>query len=126
MNKYIFGTLLTVSMAVSADTCPRGTPVIGVDGETYCQSIQDMNWWSAFAWCEAIGMELISLEDCDGKNGTVSSSSPCPNFDGVNNKRVWTSSVPHKSAGYTIDLSSGSVDGGFPRDYTYLVKALCK
>ena len=119
---------LTLSVPALADSCAGGAgqTVTGVDGKIYCRSNISMNWWSAFAWCEAAGKTLVSLEDCNGQNGNVSGTAQCPNFAGVGPSNwYWTSSVPNASGAYYVNLSSGAV-----ASYSYYrsnnAYALCK
>ncbi len=32
------------------------------NGMEFCLSNKDMNWWSAFTWCESVGGHLVSFE----------------------------------------------------------------
>ena len=104
-----------ITSPVMAEKCDgpsggTGTKVVGVDGHSYCRSNIKMNWWSAFAWCEGIGKTLVSLEDCNGIDGSVPASDvACPNFDHKGSGDVWTSSVPRNDGAYRITLSSGAV-----------------
>ena len=41
--------------AASAETCERGSLQTGQNGHVYCLSWNDMNWWSAYTWCQAQG-----------------------------------------------------------------------
>ncbi len=119
---------LTLSAPALADSCAGGAgqTVTGVDGKIYCRSNTLMNWWSAFAWCEAAGKTLVSLEDCNGQNGDVSGTAQCPNFAGVGTGGwYWTSSVPDVSRAYYVNLSSGVVDANAGRNVHH-VYALCK
>ncbi len=110
MYKIIFAVLLTVSTGVMADTCAGGAGdlLTGNTKGTYCLSHTTMNWWSAHAWCQSIGAELVDLtEDCvPDNNSTVA----CPNLynNGVQ-KESWTSNVPSSTQAYYISHSTGGV-----------------
>ena len=121
--------LLFFSITASAASCAggAGTTITGVDNQTYCQSKIQMNWWSAFAWCEGAGLTLVSLEDCNGSNGTITGDASCPNFKEKGSGSVWTSSVPDGSNAYYIDLSSGTVSS-YDRlgSWNGIKAALCK
>ena len=70
-------TLMTATVA-RAESCANGagTLVSGWDGRSYCVGKASMNWWSAFAWCDAIGGTLLDITaDC------ACSGSSCPNVD---------------------------------------------
>ena len=76
MNKVLMlcCSVLMVSHVVMADdaTCAggSGTIITGViSGRKYCKSNKSMNWWNAYAWCDAMGKKLIDLNtdcECDG------------------------------------------------------------
>ena len=47
-------------------SCEDGTEVTGLNGHVYCRSRIEMNWYTAFAWCEAHGRTLVTMEQmCD-------------------------------------------------------------
>ncbi len=99
-----------------------GTQKTGADGYQYCRSNVSMNWWSAIAWCEATGMQLISLDRCNGRNGDITGDNSCPNFKGKVSSFL-TSSTPSYNKVYAIN-SSGEVS---QMDRTYgSYYALCE
>ena len=51
-------------------TCERGSLETGENGHVYCLSWNDMNWWSAYTWCQAQGRHLASMYEI------------CPTWDG--------------------------------------------
>ena len=60
---------------------------------SYCFSSQTMNWWSAFAWCDAQGRHLASISElCDYDQYVYGlNASRCPNKEwGLNG---WTANV---------------------------------
>ncbi|MGN0919677.1 MAG: hypothetical protein ACI4OR_02845 [Alphaproteobacteria bacterium] len=122
--------MLGLSTPVMADPCANGagTVINGADGKTtYCKSNIAMNWWSALAWCDAAGMSLISLEECNGKDGAFAGTgeSNCPNLTGVGGSNwVWTTSVPSANSAYIVNLSSGAVS--YYGDRSGSLYALCK
>ena len=137
-NKLLIGSLmlfLTFGMSTptwsaitydeTAGTCAGGSGemFIGVDGEKYCRSNVQMNWWSAFAWCEGAGGKLVPLDRCNGKKGDITGNVACPNFNGKNTSNCWTSSVPNSAKGY--HLSSGAINSTNSRDSAN-VYALCE
>ena len=107
-------SVLVLVMSTPALSAPcangAGTQVIGVDGETYCQSNVNMNWWSAHAWCDAANMTLVSLDRCNGKKGNITGEVECPNFKGTGSGICWTSSVPGSPQAFNVNLSSGAVN----------------
>ncbi len=110
MKKYIGMICLSVLLSTSAlaESCAggSGTVITGLDGTRYCQSNTNVNWWSAFAWCDAIGGRLIDVtEECIKTTGT----SGCPNLTGVGKGTVWTQNVSSANSAYYVILSSGAV-----------------
>ncbi len=110
MKKYIGMICLSVLLSTSAvaESCAggSGTVVTGLDGTRYCQSNTNMNWWSAFAWCDAIGGQLIDITtECIKTTGTTG----CPNLTETGSALVWTQNVPSAIYAYFVYLSSGAV-----------------
>ena len=78
----------------------KGHEVIAPNGKTYCLGQIGLNWWSAHAWCDAIGMTLVTLaEDCDCSGDTCDISANCSNLKGLvninttsGNSDIWTNS----------------------------------
>lgn len=65
-------TILAITLNISvakAESCDSGTIAKGSNGHEYCIT-KDMNWWSAYTWCEAQGRHLASMYEI------------CPNWDG--------------------------------------------
>lgn len=116
MKKYIGMICLSVLLSTSAvaESCAggSGTVITGLDGTRYCKSNITMNWWSAFAWCDAIGGQLIDITtECIKTTGTTG----CPNLTGVGDGLVWTRNVPNSVHTYYVNLSSGLVQSVFDR-----------
>lgn len=125
MKKLMVGVCcLLISGSVLAGGCDSdsGTLITGKDGTKYCQSKVGLNWWSAFAWCDAIGGQLIDLTtECNKVTGTEQ----CPNLAGVGSGDVWTQAVPSSDFAYYVDLSSGSVSDYFRNNSILSFQALC-
>lgn len=99
-----------VSSAVIADeaveTCANGAGKIvtgAVTGHKYCMSNKNMNWWNAYAWCDAQGRRLFSLDDC-GCDGSTNCNGTCPELAGVYPtwKRFWTASPFSATRNYVV------------------------
>ena len=96
MKKLIILILLCTKVA-NAEVCANahGWELIGVNGVRYCYTNMLMNWWSAHAWCDAIGMKMIDPNEdcaCNGFDG-CDTSLKCPNFKAVSNSNeYWTAS----------------------------------
>ncbi len=58
----LFALVCGILMISSAANACEGITIKGKSGASYCLSKQGMNWYSAYAWCQAQGMELIDAE----------------------------------------------------------------
>ena len=76
MKKYlelILAGLMMTTPALADTTWEKcnsnnGGTLVTVGGQTFCKADSDMNWWSAYAWCEAIGGYLPSITElCPGQ-----------------------------------------------------------
>ena len=84
MKKYIglmiIGLLCAEqALAVSswnANNCEaKGGERVTVGGQTFCKSTATMNWWSGYAWCQAMGGYMPSLQElCPGREIVQSNS----------------------------------------------------
>ena len=97
----IMSSILMMSinaMAEVTDTpCANGGGFVvnGAVQGTYCISKSNMSWFNAYAWCDAMEMQMIDRsEDC-GCSDTVSdcADNRCPNFK----FDVYTPSIPDPS-----------------------------
>ena len=66
----IVAGVLAIGSAANAATCEGGSLASGENGHEYCRSNLPMNWWSAYAWCEAQGRHMPSMYEL------------CPDWDG--------------------------------------------
>ena len=130
---FIAGVLMAFS--VMADTTPQGscangggTIYLGKDNARYCLSATDMNWWSAFAWCDAAHGRLISVQDCYGADGSITGTHQCPNFEeyDMRYRLAWTSTpAPTTGNSYIIYFyGSHGVSGDYGRKQRCM--AVCK
>ena len=102
MKKYTVSILLALLMGFSSPTwaCTNGYEFTGYynNQTTYCVSTVTMNWWSAFAWCQAQGYHLATFEET------------CPSATSLSVGDGWNS-------GYCGDISRGhnnyKVDGAW-------------
>ena len=110
----VFLILASISAkTVAAVTCAggAGTVINGNDGmTTYCASRVQMNWWSAFAWCDAAGMRLIGTDACNGADGRYTGPAACPNLYLANPDNFygyyWTKNKSNDRVAYYISLSN--------------------
>jgi len=101
-----------IGVSAMADSCADGAGFVvqGTDGTEYCASLHTMNWWSAFAWCDAQGKKLFDPnEECHGR-GNIVRNLPCPNVVGYGGY-LWTSSLERN--GVPLAIKEG-------RFFTYL------
>ena len=92
--------------APNANAACAGTVIKGTNGHEYCQSTGEMNWWSAYAWCEVQGMRLATIyEMCPDWAGSVNVD--CTNLKNVTAFRTWTSTAAGNSEAFC--LYSGNI-----------------
>ncbi len=131
MKKIVWLIVLSLLAATHGyAACAEGTEITGKNGHVYCKSNVSMNWYTAFAWCEAQGRTLATMEQMcdidethkwDGNFG----AGKCLNLVGVfsENQYVW-SAIPYGSTlAFNVHLSSASVTNY--RDRTSSYYALC-
>ncbi len=87
----------------------------------YCRSPRVMNWWSAHAWFQTIGGELVDMVAECGEE--LQSTWWCSNLKFDVSGYSWTRNVSDKSHAYIIFLSSGQF-GDYSLGNPYF--ALCK
>ena len=98
------------------------------NGKTFCKSDNEMNWWSAFTWCESQGRTLAEFSKmCPGVSQALANTTgDCPNLQGKgDNVWVWSSLAYGSSYAILVNLSSGAVYFG-GRDSHYSHFALCE
>ena len=65
MKKVLLVLFLMVSLNAYA-ACNEGREITGKNGHVYCGSKVNMNWYTAFMWCEAQGRTLATMPQvCD-------------------------------------------------------------
>lgn len=115
MKKTIFLVCAILMMPVVANAC-GGTIIKG----QYCLSDEQMNWYSAYAWCQAQSMQLVDVEIVCG------SLSNCPALkmseDEINQLghiTGWTNTSVNAKQAYRIHFDSGSL---FDNNGTYQLR----
>ena len=79
-----------------AATCNNGFLITGANEHEYCVSdIEEMNWWSAYTWCEAQGRHLATIYEA------------CPDWDGSIGQGKCTNSTS-TTAGYNYWVSTAN------------------
>ena len=134
MRKILISTCAILMISVTANAC-SGITIKGNSGTSYCLSKQTMNWYSAYAWCEAQGMELIDLDSvCKNYNS-------CPelnlSFDqkthitdnGGRVAWIWINKSISSDRAFNVNLGSGALNQGSGyrnySDYNIGYYALC-
>ena len=135
MYKIVTVLLMLVSTSVFAASCAsgKGEEFVGVNGTKYCMSPMGLKWWSAFAWCDTIGMKLIDLNDeceCDGFDG-CDNTLKCPNLKQNNgNFAFWTTGTSGSTANeknkQAYYIASGGNIATLIKINSYSCRALCK
>lgn len=103
-----------------------GKEFTGKDGVShYCIGPQQMNWWSAYTWCDSIGGELFDMADCQ----LASNNGNCPQLQHPSQVHVLDSLLWTKQSGqngtamrfrmvhnevYAIGAIGKADKGGFP------------
>ncbi|MBR4931745.1 MAG: hypothetical protein IKZ02_01815 [Alphaproteobacteria bacterium] len=121
----LIGMIILQPINVQAADCANGagTEIKGNDHGTYCVSKASMNWWSAHAWCDAIGMKLAPLSECECRDeSNCDMMKQCPNLYGAGGNWVWTTTPSGSSSAYAVHLDNCSVPAN-PR--THNNGALC-
>ena len=108
----LIGMIILQPINVQAADCANGagTEIKGNDHGAYCLSKATMNWWSAHAWCDAIGMKLVPLNECECRDESkCDMMKQCPNLYNIGSAGVWTTTPSGSSSAYHISLSTGNV-----------------
>lgn len=129
---FLILTLLSMNVSAEEALCANGNGYLltAVNGNKYCLHKNDnMNWWSAFAWCDTAGGTLISInKDCDCTGfAECNTTVQCPNLYNIGkNNSVWSATTYNSNTAYTVHLGSGNVtQNNSVRTYAYH-KPLCR
>lgn len=118
--------LLIASPSFAA--CDGGTEITGKNGHVYCKSNVNVNWYTAFSWCDAQGRTLATMEQIcdiddiqrwDGNTGT----GKCLNMAGASSENLWVwSAMPYSPThAFSVYLSSTNVSSGNRMGISYFV-----
>ncbi len=127
MKKILFAICMMLFATPALAVCDDAHGGVPVAGGKYCRSKFTLNWWSAFMWCEGIGMDMVSMYDvCPDWVGRT--TDVCPAIDTTQTGIVVLTTIPSgTNHAYRVDLSSGAVndDGDSSRNF-FNFYALCK
>ena len=120
---------MMISTTLIAEETPQtcangaGTVITGaVTEHKYCRSNQQMNWWNAVAWCDALGRQLFSMDDC-GCSELRDCSKSYPELISNLHRAQWTSTSSTPDTAYYI---LGTNADYHQAQRSSLVNALCK
>ena len=68
ISKFLMLSAVLLIMPSITNAC-EGTVIKGQSGKSYCLSNYCLNWYSAYAWCDAQGMKLMQSVDCGSYSG---------------------------------------------------------
>ncbi len=136
MKKIVLLTGMILMASNMANAC-EGISTKGNSGADYCLSHHNMNWYSAYTWCQTQGMNLIDLETVCGSNTKTCSELRLSEAEknhilesGGKVSDVWTNTSYSEQYAYFTNLSSGQTLSGYShyRDnrHNYPVYALCQ
>ncbi len=125
MKKILFAICIMLFATPAFAVCDDehgGIPVAG----GYCRSKFNLNWCSAFMWCEGIGMDMVSMYDiCPDWEGRL--TDVCPSLDTTQAGVIaWTTTPNGTLDAYRVDLSSGAINNISTRGNNHSFYALCK
>ena len=114
MKKLILLTLAIFMISSTAHAECKGVTFKGNSGTSYCMSKHVMNWYSAYAWCKAQGMEMINLTTTCGSLTSCtelklsSAEQEKITSAGGNIGWGWTNTSGTSSYVYLVNMSNGS------------------
>ena len=120
--------LASSATATTGDPCGHGGGTILEvrNHDSYCVSLRTMNWWSAFAWCDAAGGHLVSMNEVC-YDSSIPEDAPCPNLKcaAPEEYRLWTSSSQGPGNAYIVYAQTGG-SSSLPKTYSPSTHAFCK
>ncbi|MBO7257681.1 MAG: hypothetical protein J6V11_01940 [Alphaproteobacteria bacterium] len=118
------GILMVSSVVFAEDTvetCANGAGFVligAVTGHKYCSSYNTMNWWNAWAWCDAMGMRMFDLKDCAcGTTTSDCANNKCPEMTNIGESQWnWIAKSKNASQAYGVNPSHGQTYHSWNRD----------
>jgi len=128
MKKYFVIMMLGLMFCTSvnatwteANCNDKGGQMVTVGGQTFCKSTTSMNWWSAYAWCQAMGGHMPTVNELCPKLQSITQDASCGT---TYNDHIWTatpgsSTVPwiYHNSYKVIRKEPGFNEKGWPRAY---------
>ncbi len=114
---------ITLNVGIVQAACEGGTLTTGPSGHEFCISTKGMNWWSAYAWCEANGRHFASIyELCPTWDGSIAYHEDCKLARNSSwaTSNVWTATASGNKEAIYVDENGV---GRWERYINYL--ALC-
>ena len=122
----LFTTLVAVADDTTTETCANGAGTV-IEGAVadangnkhkYCMSNKTMNFWNAYAWCDALGRRLFQLSDCRCDNMVADcAKNMCLELNKGIDKLVLTSNSFTTATVYSVRLSDGNIGFGSSRNH---------
>ena len=110
MKKLFLTICLTAMLSTPAIAACEGGTEYTVDGDTFCMSSIDLNWWSAANWCKANGMHLATMyEVCPDWNGKKTAY-VCGSTFSSHGTLSWTATVGGSDRAFGVEPSTGYVN----------------
>ena len=67
----------------------KGGSIVAINGKDYCKATSTMKWWTAYAWCEAMGGHMPSVLELCPNIPSITSGATCGTIN--SDWKVWTS-----------------------------------
>ena len=110
MKKLFLTICLTAMLSTPAIAACDGGTEYTVDGDTFCMSDINLNWWSAANWCKANGMHLATMyEACPDWNGTKTAY-VCGRTFSSYGTLSWSATVSGGDRAFGVEPSTGYVN----------------
>ena len=111
MYKYIgailFGLFLSLPLhaAWTEANCnaDKGGEIVTVNGVSFCRSVKATpNWWIAWAWCNAIGGHMPTIQELCPNQAIVQGAACGISY----NKDIWSSTFGSKTATWHVETNN--------------------
>ena len=95
-----------------------GRIMVGNNGQRYCLSYRDMNWWTVLSWCQSGNMRPFEYpKDCYCQGTDCPNNTPCPSTFALASTQYWWTGTPHPTnSTYATRMSTGGRVDSFERN----------